>query len=731
MGYIIKDTQGLVVTRLTDVGRRKISQGNFNISYFQVGDSEVVYNLIEDYTQDNSMVLQPSYNAQNNSGIPQSNKNEIKYPYYLQNSGDITYGIPFQASSIDEVYNTAGLAGFFNEGTPSCDFYPQTSSDYCVNSQYVADIVAGTFNGVNASVNLVNSPCGDSATGSIQIGQRVTVYMAGVPDPNTLCGCIGSCFPILTYEVVGWNGSTLTVDRPFPNLVALGFQDYVRFYFYPSGMDGYDLPVPTDYWNASVINYESICIPESGFVTVWNMNIPWTENPAGFQANNPSFDEFGSVDYIGTKEYYGYLSSSGQTDTSGTSYYNSFGEKIMVTPEEQKAIGIVHYTNNTIINFYGEKFATEAFDPSDPGATGQARNFRISLPWLMWHKNADCCQGANFYIDPEGFDSFDLLTPHYIQSSRSSDMNDPGIRYYHLYDDNEAYPSGPPNRVGKVFPDDKIIIFDDEEIIAAMSNVANRNYTLPAAKLGYSVPGTCDGDTNGLLDSDADCVWVTYLFTGDLDTMHCNYYQKICGPNTAYTTSEQNVTVSFGGDFACMDEGPSTNGWTARGFEILVQKTTSDTLRPSPTGWRSINRTQFLDDNGYINGSGYIDPQGMTDLTFTISQTDYDAGTTYNINNYIYIPIGNETTINFGDEYAFYGAVQTDIEATIYQMRYLVNLPANQFVVSSNPTWSTDYTPLMTEIGLYDDDKDLVVISKFQSPQVRQSVQQVAIKLDF
>jgi hypothetical protein len=36
MGYILKDTEGLVITRLTDVGRRKISQGSFNISYFHI-----------------------------------------------------------------------------------------------------------------------------------------------------------------------------------------------------------------------------------------------------------------------------------------------------------------------------------------------------------------------------------------------------------------------------------------------------------------------------------------------------------------------------------------------------------------------------------------------------------------------------------------------------------------------------------------------------------------------
>ena len=43
MSYIIKNTSGLINTRLTDVGRRKISQGNFSISYFQIGDSEVSY----------------------------------------------------------------------------------------------------------------------------------------------------------------------------------------------------------------------------------------------------------------------------------------------------------------------------------------------------------------------------------------------------------------------------------------------------------------------------------------------------------------------------------------------------------------------------------------------------------------------------------------------------------------------------------------------------------------
>jgi hypothetical protein len=64
-------------------------------------------------------------------------------------------------------------------------------------------------------------------------------------------------------------------------------------------------------------------------------------------------------------------------------------------------------------------------------------------------------------------------------------------------------------------------------------------------------------------------------------------------------------------------------------------------------------------------------------------------------------------------------------------MRYLINLPNAQFSQSSNPTWVQGVTPYMSEIGLYDANKNLLVLSKFQSPQVRQGIQQAVVKLDF
>ena len=64
MTYILKNTSGLINTRLTDTGRQKLSQGNFNIEYFQIGDGEVSYNsLPSSYNQANTNIFEPNFNS--------------------------------------------------------------------------------------------------------------------------------------------------------------------------------------------------------------------------------------------------------------------------------------------------------------------------------------------------------------------------------------------------------------------------------------------------------------------------------------------------------------------------------------------------------------------------------------------------------------------------------------------------------------------------------------------
>jgi hypothetical protein len=110
--------------------------------------------------------------------------------------------------------------------------------------------------------------------------------------------------------------------------------------------DLYDSISPTPHWNTDVINFESICNTDEFDVNVWNMNIPWTENPAGLIDSGgnaaQNYKSFGSKSYIGTKEYLGYMSNSGQTfvDYNGdiedsVYHYDSFSNKIGATFEEK------------------------------------------------------------------------------------------------------------------------------------------------------------------------------------------------------------------------------------------------------------------------------------------------------------------------------------------------------------------------------------------------------------
>jgi hypothetical protein len=172
-------------------------------------------------------------------------------------------------------------------------------------------------------------------------------------------------------------------------------------------------------------------------------------------------------------------------------------------------------------------------------------------------------------------------------------------------------------------------------------------------------------------------------------------------------------------------------GFVANNLILLVQKVTGDT-KPSSTSWRKIDVTTALSANT-ING--YLTMSGMTGTTFQIDGDMYNAAASnlYNLANYINIPLWGATgqTLNFGGEYYFYGNFETDISATIYEMRYKVTLGRNQFTNTTNPTWQSGTTSYITEIGLFDENYDLLVLSKLQSPQIRQGIQQFLVKLDF
>jgi len=353
-------------------------------------------------------------------------------------------------------------------------------------------------------------------------------------------------------------------------------------------------------------------------------------------------------------------------------------------------------------------------------------------------------------------------------------MNQPGLRYYNLWD---TFPqiNGLPSRIGKVYPDSQTIVIDDEEIVAALSYKSNRNWTLPAPQVSLITPNTCGtSNTSGVLTGSQETLWVTYRLSNSSEftnSLHSNYYtsvvgtQNVCSPDTP-----QNVAVRFGAEFPCLVQpgfSPTTTttthfyttttttvmpvtttttvmpvttttthcpscvvpqGFYATEFEILAQKTPVG-QKPNPQSWRIINFTDQIEDQ-FING--YVTQNSITGTTFIVTDLNYNSAPLYNLNNFIdLVPLNtNGPKLNFGDEYYFYGNLETDIQATIYEMKYKINLSSTEFLVSQNPTWTFGTKSYVTEIALLDENKDVLVMSKLQSPTLRQGIQQYVVKLD-
>ena len=210
MSYIIKNTSGLVNTRVTDTGRQKMSEGNFRVAYFQIGDSEVSYDKLgSSYNQYNSFIFEPNFNTQNSSGVPESNKQSVKYPYYVSGSTGTTYGLPTLDSTISPVYNTAPLRGFFTGNTTANTivFSALTNSQYVVSANYIIDM--GLLIGSD-TIDLIYNGIDYTNERKPEIGDFVTIYYDGNGLYDCQCSNLPTPTPTPTPTKTPSSGTTTT-----------------------------------------------------------------------------------------------------------------------------------------------------------------------------------------------------------------------------------------------------------------------------------------------------------------------------------------------------------------------------------------------------------------------------------------------------------------------------------------------------------------------------------------
>jgi len=706
MSFLNSNNSEYLSARITNRGRKAIANGNFNIQYFQIGDSEY------DYTSPfNSLT---GTTGQQKVFVPFDYESGVKYPFGLDSTISTTYGTPISNNKTITLRNEMGAAGFVSQ-------YSSTPTIQTVTQQVAYSKISGTTSLV-VPTGITFNDC-----------EYVTLVFDSFSG-TTITGKTNS----LIYKIIGSvTGNTITLDRNLPNLTGLTGNVQVVCNKCLIETPTEDIFNPIDY---------------TGQLNSWTLNTVWTDKPIGWNSGDEELSGYESNKYVSIKNYLGYT-KTGQTfnnftggTITGTSFANSFStgsthELIEVSPSEQRCIAIVHYselgdivvdperffkyddyisslteTTGTSISLFGDLETDDIdYNKSDNDY------FEVYIPFIYYHRNTGTTFGALFTMDE---------TDYYVKSSINSRHQ---LKFRYLLDE-QGY------KVGKVFVNNKIIVFDDQELVAMLDYRSNRRYTLPSPKLGL-LP--IDGNiSNSMLSTTGVTAWVTYMFentSGDtLNSLPCNYFNKITSNGTP---SQITMKFNTGNTFSNMITATSglTDGFLANKFYALVQ--TGNT--PTSDNWKKIDITSQI--TGFTNG--FITQSSLKDTSFVISYSGYSSASNFDLETHLtpistdYLGYTGSTLPQFGDEQPFPGSIRLVRATDIEEMTMMINLPTGTFGdipnnengFSQNPTHPiTGTTPTyITEIALLDSNKEPLVVAKVPTPVKRTGTQVFAVKLDF
>lgn len=239
-------------------------------------------------------------------------------------------------------------------------------------------------------------------------------------------------------------------------------------------------------------------------------------------------------------------------------------------------------------------------------------------------------------------------------------------------------------------------------------------------------------------------VFVTYQFEetpasastsyGYSTPIHCKYIQTLTAPSL--NGKALNLFFTSIDDLPFLADTGSTSGtgFTATKFNAIVQVVngTSDsgtTVYPESDGWFKFDLTDQI--NNQVVGA-VIDRASLTSSVYQIEFNELNDPYTLEYLNYPSV-IADESEMGFGEESVFFGSVRSDIRATVYTTDIPVVLPLNNFNSTTNPTWDGVESVVIDEVGIYDDNGNLVAIGKLNYPITKDATiaRTISFQLDF
>lgn len=251
-------------------------------------------------------------------------------------------------------------------------------------------------------------------------------------------------------------------------------------------------------------------------------------------------------------------------------------------------------------------------------------------------------------------------------------------------------------------------------------------------------------------------VYFTYLLAntnyGYSTPIHCNYIKSI--DLETLTNQEVNIFFENESDFKFLSPTTGTTGlgYMANKIYMIVQVVQNqpvnmgggvivfDRLSPRSDRWRIFDVSNQV--SGYTTGNtqSYLTAKQLTTNVFSVPLTNFEAsGQPYNLDtiagmDYIGYPHSGDTNVlSFGDETFFLGNVESDIAAIVHTTDLAINLPLNQFNSTTNPTWNAEESVLISEVGIFNENREMVAIGKFNNPIEKnsQTSRTILFNIDF
>jgi len=699
MSYIINNTDPFVSVKLTEKGRERLALGQLNFAFWAIGDSEINYGreAIVDANQTDITL-----SASSKVLRPVDRQPNIKYFITPINATSQYQNIDASNMNVVKavVNNEATERGFFTNNTTS-----YTTNLTSSLTPYSESISGATLSG-GTSLTL-------TTTSGITIGDYLLIKPSNDILGNLSINDSTSAIPNLWFKAQNVVGNVVTVDRNLPNYSAFTATTSVIVYRGGEVYESISTGNTTAYWDSGTLSFNSNVNITCDDVPVWNMNNVWCENMAGMSANTAyeNYTKFGSYQYLGTKNpYLEYL-----CENSGTTInFNCNGPGISYPDDVSKSISIIHYTNNAISSLYGEFLYVDA--TSNKIVT-------VSIPNMMYHRRGFATGSGT------------TMGMTFIASGATQLIGTSDIQYIDLIEHPDYISANAtPMVVGKVFPQYKMIVFDDDEIVAAMSYKSNRNWTLPPLAANIIAPS--GGTSTGVLEPN-QTIYLTYSLentavTGLTSSLPCQYYIKVTnntsvGKDIAFRIAETDLLPYMR---KIEDVGYDGYGFYANSFKLLYQIVDDSTARPDPSDWKVYD---FTSTGITTTSNATIDPVLLENQTpgsvdcgistgFVLDLIKDSGSTSFDLYSLLNMAPSNQPSyLQFGDERFFYGNLQTFIGATIYKTIFDIRINGAQFNTTTNPTRSTDLatnppTIRVTDVGIYDSSQNLVCIGKLSTP---------------